>query len=393
MVIAVAGVLTGCPDPGTSSPDGAPAAGSGGGGGSGGRGGSGGGGGGGGSGGSAGSDARASGTTPDKPVTPDASPVTPDAKPASPDGGTGDRPASGGKLASRVVAYARSSLGNLPALAASVDFHKITHLIITFANPTPTAPLALSSNDADVAKIVTAAHEAGAKVLVALGGATHSAEILPVLAPDKVQAFVQTVVTFMEAHDFDGVDIDVEDAGVPPANYEALVTGLRAALEPKQKLLSAALATWFDSQVTAAAIAKFDFISVMAYDACNNSSPTPCDHSPYQLTVDEVDHFVGKRKVPADKVVVGVPFYGYCWGTGCTNPSPYYSEIVMKFPGAESKDFIDTPEAKLSYNGRATVEKKAKLGRMNGGVMFWHLAADAPAPSSLLDVIGSALQL
>ena len=49
------------------------------------------------------------------------------------------------------------------------------------------------------------------------------------------------------------------------------------------------------------------------------------------------------------------------------------------------------PDAKVSYNGRATVERKAKLGRANGGVMFWHLAADAPPPHSLLDVIVGAL--
>jgi hypothetical protein len=43
------------------------------------------------------------------------------------------------------------------------------------------------------------------------------------------------------------------------------------------------------------------------------------------------------------------------------------------------------------YNGPATIQRKTKLGRLYGGVMIWHLAADAPPPHSLLDVIAAAL--
>jgi chitinase len=351
---------------------------------------------------------------PDRPPVVDAAPaVTPDTGPGptdatgagdtnpatdavtnAPDAGAADTGGPDGAvrpLANRVVGYARSSLGNLPQLAATVDLRKLTHLIITFANPTATAPLALSSSDADVATIVSAGHAAGIKVLVAIGGASGTVRTLPFLAPDKLPAFVETVVAFADARGFDGVDVDVEDASISPASYEGLVMGLSAALKPRGKLVTAAVARWFDRQISAAALAQMDFVSVMAYDACNNNAPTPCPHSSYDTAVQELDHFVKVRSVPASKAVLGVPFYGYCWGTACPGPAPFYSEIVGRFPGAEAMDFLDMPDVKISYNGRATIERKAKLGRAHGGVMFWHLAADAPAPRSLLDVINGAL--
>jgi hypothetical protein len=318
-------------------------------------------------------------------------PVTADAAPdAAADARLPDAAALA-PLASRSVGYARSSLMNYPALAASVDLRKLTHLILSFANPTATAPLALSSSDADVALMVNAAHAAGVKVLVAIGGSTGTPRVLPQLAPDKLKAFVQTVLDFADARGFDGVDVDVEDANITAATYEALVMGLSAGLKPKQKLLTAAVARWFDGQITAAALAQMDFISVMAYDGCNSSAPTPCQHSTYETAMRDLDHYVNTRKVPASKVVLGVPFYGYCWGTGCASPAMTYAEILQRYPGSEDKDLVDTPDAKVYFNGRATIERKAKLGRSHGGVMFWHLAGDAVGPRSLLDVIAGAL--
>jgi hypothetical protein len=320
-------------------------------------------------------------------ISPDAASPALDAG-AAPVGG----PDGGGKLASRSVGYVHSALGNLPALAASANLGEMTHLIIAFANPTATESLALASSDADVAVLVSAAHAVGTKVLLAIGGATDTPRVLPQLAPDKVQAFVQTVVAFAEARDLDGVDVDVEDEGMPPAGYEALVSGLSAAFKSKGKLVTAAVASWFDAQITPRALGLMDFVSVMAYDGCNGSAPAPCQHSSYDSAVQALDHFVNGRKLPAGKVVLGVPFYGYCWGSGCGMSALTYADIASRFPGADAADFIDGPDAKVYYNGPATIARKAKLGRMHGGVMFWHLAADAPPPHSLLDVIGLALK-
>jgi GH18 family chitinase len=278
----------------------------------------------------------------------------------------------------------------LPELTRRLDLRRLTHVVVTFANPTATDMVALPSTDADVAVLVTAAHEAGVKVLVAIGGSSGSAKILPLLAPDKVKAYVEAVLAFADARNFDGVDIDVEASMVSPTDYGALVSGLSAGLKPKQKLLSAAVATWFDAQIPDAALAQMDFINLMAYDACG-SWTAACEHSTYDFAVRTVDHFVKVRKVPPAKVVLGIPLYGYCWGTACSGPALFYSEILTRFPGAAATDWIDMPNLKISYNGRATIERKAMLGRANGGVMFWHLAADATGSESLLNLAVSHL--
>jgi chitinase len=320
-----------------------------------------------------------------------AAPLTPDSgAPPTADAAAPVADAVARTLTTRSVGYARSSLGNFPALAARTDFSKLTHLDITFANPTATEPVALASSDADVALMVSAAHAAGVKVLVAIAGSSGTPKVVPLIAPDKVQAYTQAVVAFAETHGFDGVDVDIEDAAVNPAHYQAFIAALSAALKPKQKLLTAAVATWFDAQITDAAFAQMDFVSVMAYDKCGSWTDA-CEQATYDVAVQDLDHFVNARKLPASKVVLGVPFYGYCWGEACGMPAFTYAEILARFPGAEQKDWLEMPGLKLSYNGRATIERKAKLGRAHGGVMFWHLAADATGPQSLLDLVVSTL--
>jgi hypothetical protein len=258
--------------------------------------------------------------------------VTPEAQPVAGDGGADAAPGKPIKLASRVVAYARSSLGNLPMLAATVNLHEISHLIITFANPNDTAPLALSSSDADVAVMVNAAHAAGAKVLVALGGSSGTPRTLPFLAPDKVQGFVQTVVDFVEARNFDGVDVDVEDAGIPAANYEALVKGLSAALKPKGKLVTAAVASWFDAVITPAAFALMDFGE---RDGLRRLQQLGRAALP-ALQLPERGRRTGPLRPGAQAARrqggAGVPFYGYCWGAGCGKGDLTWAEIVARFP-------------------------------------------------------------
>jgi chitinase len=133
-----------------------------------------------------------------------------------------------------------------------------------------------------------------------------------------------------------------------------------------------------------------DFVNVMAYDECDDSG-APCNHAPLEVATRELDYFVKKRKLPAAKVVLGLPFYGYCWGADCGKPALTYAAIVARFPDAPGKDWIELPALKLSYNGRATIARKVALGRANGGVMVWQVAGDAPPPESLLDVIATGL--
>ena len=93
--------------------------------------------------------------------------------------------------------------------------------------------------------------------------------------------------------------------------------------------------------------------------------------------------------------MLGVPFYGYCWGNcgGASSKYVLYKDILAKFPGAAQSDWIDQGGAKYSYNGTATMARKTDLAEQYGGIMIWELAGDvsSSASTSLLRAIDQAL--
>ena len=91
----------------------------------------------------------------------------------------------------------------------------------------------------------------------------------------------------------------------------------------------------------------------------------------------------------SDKIVLGVPFYGWCWGTGCTATAMTYAEIITKWPGAT--DFYVSGGVTVSYNTPATIVMKTQLSKTYGGIMIWEIGQDASGASSLMKAIGDNL--
>jgi chitinase len=92
--------------------------------------------------------------------------------------------------------------------------------------------------------------------------------------------------------------------------------------------------------------------------------------------------------------VLGVPFYGYCWGNCDGRSSAYvlYKDVLARFPDADTRDWIDADGAQLSYNGVATMAAKTELANQYGGIMIWELGGDTATtnPHSLLLAIDDA---
>ncbi len=318
---------------------------------------------------------------------------------------TGGLPATGGGAGSsvvgaldggkpparRVVAYLPTYRG-LDAWASQLDYSRVTHVDLAFANPASgNDPTLGKDSDAAVATIVDGAHARGVKVLISIGGASGGSErIAALLVPASVQAFVQKLDAFIAAHGLDGLDVDVEGNPVD-ANYGPFIDAMSAKLKPKGKLLTAAYGTWFGDRIPDSALQKLDFVNVMSYDHCG-SWTDPCAHAPYEESVADLDYFVKKRGMPKSKIVLGVPFYGWCWGTGC-GPSAAltYPEIIARYPNAWQTDWITAAGVQISYNGEATMQSKANLATGYGGVMIWEITEDAFAPRSLLKVLTDAL--
>ncbi|POY37944.1 hypothetical protein C3K47_05320 [Solitalea longa] len=289
----------------------------------------------------------------------------------------------------RIVGYLFNT-GTLSQESASVDFNKITHLNIAFINPDANGNLTAS---ADLDKVIAKAHASNVKVLFSFGGGDPPAHLKELVKQDKRTSFVANLVGLMQKHGFDGIDVDLEGDFID-ANYEAFITALAVPVKNNQKLLTAAVASWNHYSISDNALAQFDFINVMSYDKTGPwNKANPGQHSPYSLAVDDIQLWNVTRKVPAEKISLGLPFYGYCFGTDLPDYMTY-KEIVTAFPVSEKTDQVDIPnKGTVYYNGIPTIKSKVALAyeKQLGGVMIWQLLQDTNDSKSLLKAINDVV--
>jgi GH18 family chitinase len=89
--------------------------------------------------------------------------------------------------------------------------------------------------------------------------------------------------------------------------------------------------------------------------------------------------------------VLGVPFYGYGFGSAFRNRDYPFSAIIAEYPGAENTDQVGNT---IWYNGIPTIKAKARYVVDQGlaGVMIWSLDSDAKGDKSLLAAIYETLK-
>ncbi|HSZ71929.1 MAG TPA: glycosyl hydrolase family 18 protein, partial [Cytophagaceae bacterium] len=290
---------------------------------------------------------------------------------------------------------------NFPNLINSIDLAKLTHLNIAFANPDGSGAIVVdgASNSA-VTTVVNAAHAKNVKVLLSIGGAGapgsnyHAA----FSSSSSMTNFVNSCLNYATTYNLDGIDVDIEgdvlDGNqVTATQYQNFVTQLAAALHAKNKIMTSALANWFGDQVTNAAVAQFDFINLMAYDAAiPGTGDQPGPHASYQFAVDTYNYWHNKG-VPGSKINIGVPFYGYGWGTYAGDPGgDSFASIVAKYPGAENSDQVGSGANAEYYNGIPTIKQKTAFAMQNGGgIMIWEISQDATGSKSLLTAINQVI--
>jgi len=302
------------------------------------------------------------------------------------------RPARAAEAAARprVVGYVPTWI-DLKAFVPTIDFARLTHVNVAFVNPTDDAG-ALPFPE-PVRGLIDAARKADVKVLISIGGGAASSDkrlldrYAKLLAPDRRAAFVEKLVAYVVDHRFDGLDLDLEGPAITTA-YGPFVAALLDGLRAKGKLLTAALSQGYGgASVPDAALARFDFVSVMAYDARGPWIPKAAgQHAPIEAARAQVAYWLG-RGLARDKCVLGVPFYGYGFGPAFRQRAYGYAEIVAAHAGAEQKDQAGET---IWYNGIPTIRAKARYAveEKLGGVMIWSLDLDAAGEKSLLRAIG-----
>ena len=281
----------------------------------------------------------------------------------------------------RVVGYIPVHAQPMPTVSDSI-LKRLTHLNIAFVNPDSLGNLFLPDG---IDSLIEQAKSGNVKVLLSVGGGRFNPYLDSLFRPGNRQAFVTKLVQLATDHHFDGIDADIENESLTK-NYEGFIVDLSAALQQQGKLLTAALATWNAQLISDKALQKFDFINVMSYDQTGPWRPTePGPHSPYEMAVADLYYWTHTRHVTRNKINLGLPFYGYGFGT-TFGESMSYGNIIAAFPNAFQQDSImPLGGGAIYYNGLSTIQRKTRLALQSaGGVMIWQILQDAGGTSSLL---------
>lgn len=290
----------------------------------------------------------------------------------------------------KVVGYysLRSALEN----PKDAPFNRLTHINLWFLNPDT-----LGSFTQDLSGLhpfIRKAHRKKVKVLFSIGGGSKQKQYHKLLQDEHRPQLVSNLVDLTLKYDVDGIDVDLEGSDIDD-RYEDFVVELAKALRQHQKLITAAIAVYYKDQLSDRALAQFDFVNVMSYDRTGPWRPEkPGPHSLLEHAEEDLEYFGSVRKIPKEKMTLGVPFYGYGYGPELTSPaiSMNYGEIVSTFPGSEEVDQWVRDDGKIIYyNGIPTIRKKVALAREKAsGIMIWQVRGDAKGSKSLLRAIHKA---
>ena len=280
---------------------------------------------------------------------------------------------------------------------ATVPLAGLTHVNFSFAIPARSGDtLAAFPHAQRLHTITQRAHQQGIKVFISVGGwgigdapgdDTRFHRMAATAAGRN--RFVQSVLQLVGRFGLDGVDMDWEypDENSPSAkDYEALMQQLADSLHRQGKQLSAAVISYgpkaygVENQV----FQYVDWLNLMAYDD-DAGKRFHMHHSPYALAERTLDFWLKDRKLPAEKAVLGLPFYAK---RGMGRYGPGFAELVRQGADPAADTFGEN-----DFNGTRTITAKTRLARQHncGGVMIWEIGLDAPGENSLLQAIQKGL--
>jgi GH18 family chitinase len=314
----------------------------------------------------------------------------------------------------KVIGYI-ASFTDMKTAIDKTDLSKLTHINLSFTNPDAQGKLVDNGmmtcmpgmqgdnvSAADVRYVIDTAQAAGVKVLASVAGGVIpgcSGNWETLLQPANRQVLVDNLIAFMEDFGLDGIDIDIEGVLLTnidnAGNYTPFIQALSVELIARQKLLTCATASYIGGMVPVSSLPYFDFVNIMSYDAIGPSwGQAGSEHSSYAMAIDHMNIWKD-RGLPKEKLVLGVPFYGY--GFGSYKSDYTYASILAEFGAdAANHDLIGTACAGcnyITYNGATTIKAKAQLGIEQGsGVMIWELSQDAAGTNSLLKIIDDEIK-
>ena len=323
---------------------------------------------------------------------------------------------------------------------------QVTHINYAFANIIDGKVVEGNESDEENIKKLNGLKEVNPelKILISIGGWTWSDNFSDAVLTEKSRlVFANSAINFLQKHNLDGLDLDWEYPGQrgednvfrpeDKENFTAILKQLRKKLDSisstnKKYLLtiaSGANQNYLDHTNMAEAHKHLDFINIMTYDFHGIGSSKTGHHA--NLNISAFDSNSNKRNattavqehinagIPAEKIVLGVPFYGKWWkgaipiNNGCYQESSgdrgYYSYSEIADSLFSDNGFISYWDSTanavyiwrqkdslfVTYDNAQSIEKKAAFVKENhlGGVMFWQYNADN---GTLLEAINANLK-
>ncbi len=309
-----------------------------------------------------------------------------------------------------------------------VQYQNITHIAHAFLVPNADGSLGGISGFA-YPDLVQRAHQAGVRVIVALGGWGQSAGFPPMAADTAARRrFVQNLLDFCLANGYDGVDLDWEYPAnaADSANFTSLVRAMRVVFSTVNTPLSISLAvpstSWSGKWFNVSALKEWvDWFGVMTYDYYGSwttkAGPNSALYGNFSTNTEgwidySLSYYTVTRGIPAGQILIGLPFYGWVFNaptmygpsTGATQKT---FATIATYPGQGWSRYWDSEgmvpyminpsgTQTASYDDTISLRIKCEYARANlvGGVMIWAIGQDyVSGTQPLLQTVGTGMGL
>lgn len=267
-------------------------------------------------------------------------------------------------------------------MVESLDFEGLTHLNIAFANPDEYGNL--HTKTYNYSPIVEKAHSHGVDVYISLAGGGLPKDLSEqwetLMNPSNRSWFISKIKEYVLRNGLQGADMDLEWGDVNKY-YSDFVQEMKDTFDVYELGLTVALpAVKRFSPITDEALDAFDWINMMVYDARGPWNPNnPGQHSSLDFALQAIE-FWKDQGIPAERLVLGVPFYGYDFSDKKSIHSVHYAEMIA----LSARNAYRDQKGLVYYNGINTILAKLKIAYSElGGIMMWELGQDAPNAFSL----------
>ncbi|MBN2485834.1 MAG: carbohydrate-binding protein [Bacteroidales bacterium] len=222
----------------------------------------------------------------------------------------------------------------------SINIDNLTHVVYAFAFPRADGSIGTESGSYHTlaAPLVQRLHAAGKKFVCLMGGGIQSGGYHDMAASSATRtAFINNLVGWMETYGYDGINIDWEYPGANDKNEDrdnltALVQEMRQAFDAAGARLGRYIeisidvhsSLYYAQWVDFAALKNYiDWFGLMSYDYAGNwsycihaahNAPLYCGPAEicdrYLCVERGVQNLRDTLGIPAEQIVMGVPFYG-----------------------------------------------------------------------------------